>query len=53
MSGAVLGIEDGELMSMLEIVMMGELPYTALGDGVFAHPTAGAGFNNLFAALEG
>ena len=25
-------------MSMLEIAMMGQLPYTALHDGIFAHP---------------
>ena len=53
MSGAVFGIEGGEPMSMLEIVMMGELPYTGLGDGVCTAPTAGEGFSNLFAALEG
>ena len=34
LGGAGFGIEGGELMSMLEIVMMGELPCTALGDAV-------------------
>ena len=53
LGGAGFGIEGGELMSMLEIVMMGELSHTGLGDGLGAHPTVGEGCNNLFAALEG
>jgi len=50
---AVLGIEGGEIMAMLQIAMMGHLPYTALRDGVFAHPTLAEALNNLFGALEG
>jgi len=49
---AVLGIEGGEIMSMLEIAMMGGLPYTALRDAIFAHPTLAECLNNLFASLE-
>ncbi len=48
---AILGLEGGELMSMIEIAMMGGLPYTALRDGVFAHPLLAESFNNLFASL--
>jgi pyruvate/2-oxoglutarate dehydrogenase complex dihydrolipoamide dehydrogenase (E3) component len=44
---AVLGIEGGEIMSALEIAMMGKLPYTALRDAVFAHPTLMESLNNL------
>src|SRR5262249_33664412 len=36
---AVLAIEGGEIMSMLEIAMMGKLPYAVLEDAIFAHPT--------------
>jgi pyruvate/2-oxoglutarate dehydrogenase complex dihydrolipoamide dehydrogenase (E3) component len=50
---AVLGIEGGELMAMAEIAMMSGLPYTALRDAVFAHPTLAESFNNLFATLDG
>jgi len=50
---AVLGIEGGEIMAMLQIAMMGHLPYTALRDGVFAHPTLAEALNNLFGTLEG
>jgi pyruvate/2-oxoglutarate dehydrogenase complex dihydrolipoamide dehydrogenase (E3) component len=49
---AVLGIEGGELMAMLEIAMMGRLPYTALRDGIFAHPTLAESFNNLFYTID-
>jgi pyruvate/2-oxoglutarate dehydrogenase complex dihydrolipoamide dehydrogenase (E3) component len=52
LGGAILGIEGGELMAMLEIAMMGHLPYTALREGIFAHPTLAESFNNLFATLE-
>ena len=46
---AILGIEGGELMSLLEIAMLGKLPYTALRDAIFAHPTLAEALNNLFA----
>lgn len=48
---AVLGIEGGEVMSMLQLAMMGGLPYTALRDAVFAHPTLAESLNNLFSKL--
>jgi pyruvate/2-oxoglutarate dehydrogenase complex dihydrolipoamide dehydrogenase (E3) component len=51
LGAAVLGIEGGELMSMLEIAMFGKLPYTVLRDAIFAHPTLAECFNNLFATL--
>jgi len=49
---AVLGIEGGEIMAMIQIAMMGKVPYTALRDGIFAHPTLAESLNNLFAALD-
>jgi pyruvate/2-oxoglutarate dehydrogenase complex dihydrolipoamide dehydrogenase (E3) component len=45
---AVLGIEGGEIMAMLELAMMGRLPFTALREGIFAHPTLAESLNNLF-----
>jgi pyruvate/2-oxoglutarate dehydrogenase complex dihydrolipoamide dehydrogenase (E3) component len=53
LGAAILGIEGGELMSMLQIAMMGKLPYTALRDAVFAHPALSESFNNLFSTLDG
>ncbi|HEU5012527.1 MAG TPA: hypothetical protein VFT66_08285, partial [Roseiflexaceae bacterium] len=49
---ACLGIEGGEIMSMVEIAMMGKLPYTALRDAIFAHPTLAESLNNLFGSFE-
>ena len=49
---AVLGIEGGEIMAMIQIAMMGDLPYTALRDAVFAHPTLAEAMNTLFSNLE-
>ncbi len=48
LGAAVLGIEGGEIMSMIELAMMGKLPYTVLHDTIFAHPTLAESFNNLF-----
>jgi pyruvate/2-oxoglutarate dehydrogenase complex dihydrolipoamide dehydrogenase (E3) component len=53
LGGAILGIEGGELMAMLQLAMMGNLPYHSLKDAVFAHPTLAESFNNLFANIEG
>jgi len=52
LGAAVLGIEGGEVMAAIEIAMMGRLPYTALRDGVFAHPTLAESLNNLFTAMD-
>jgi pyruvate/2-oxoglutarate dehydrogenase complex dihydrolipoamide dehydrogenase (E3) component len=52
LGAAVLGIEGGEVMAAIEIAMMGRLPYTALRDGIFAHPTLAESLNNLFTALD-
>jgi pyruvate/2-oxoglutarate dehydrogenase complex dihydrolipoamide dehydrogenase (E3) component len=49
---AILGYEGGEVMNMLQIAMMGKLPYTALRDTAFAHPTLGESLNNLFMTLD-
>jgi len=52
LGAAVLGIEGGEVMAAFEIAMMGKLPYTALRDGIFAHPTLVESLNNLFTAMD-
>lgn len=51
LGGAVLGIEGGEVMSILQVAMMGDLRWPALRDAVFAHPLLAESFNNLFATL--
>jgi len=49
---AVLGLEGGELMSMMEIAIMGKLPYTVLRDAVFTHPLLAESLNNLFGSFD-
>jgi pyruvate/2-oxoglutarate dehydrogenase complex dihydrolipoamide dehydrogenase (E3) component len=48
----VLGVEGGEIMSMLQIAMIGKVPYDAIKEGIFAHPTLAESLNNLFMTLD-
>jgi pyruvate/2-oxoglutarate dehydrogenase complex dihydrolipoamide dehydrogenase (E3) component len=48
---AVLGIEGGEIMAMIEIAMLGRLPYTVLRHAIFAHPTLAELLNTLFSSI--
>jgi pyruvate/2-oxoglutarate dehydrogenase complex dihydrolipoamide dehydrogenase (E3) component len=52
LGAAVLGIEGGEMMAMLQIAMMGGVTYSALRDGIFAHPALAESFNNLFGSID-
>jgi pyruvate/2-oxoglutarate dehydrogenase complex dihydrolipoamide dehydrogenase (E3) component len=52
LGAAVLGIEGGEVMSVIETAMMGRLPYTALRDATYAHPTLTESLNNLFMGMD-
>jgi pyruvate/2-oxoglutarate dehydrogenase complex dihydrolipoamide dehydrogenase (E3) component len=52
LGAAVLGIEGGELMAMLQIAMMGKVPYPSLRDAIFSHPTLAESLNNLFSYFE-
>jgi pyruvate/2-oxoglutarate dehydrogenase complex dihydrolipoamide dehydrogenase (E3) component len=49
---AILGIEGGEIMSVLQVAMMGNLHYTSIKEGIFAHPTLSESLNNLFMAMD-
>jgi len=50
---AILGMEGGEVMTVLQIAMMGKLPYAVIRDGNFAHFTLAESLNNLFIAMDG
>jgi pyruvate/2-oxoglutarate dehydrogenase complex dihydrolipoamide dehydrogenase (E3) component len=52
LGASILGVFGGEVMSILQVAMMAKLPYTALRDGIFAHPTLAEALNNLFTGLE-
>jgi len=52
LGAAILGIEGGEVMSILHTAMMGEVPVTRLKEAPYAHPTLAESLNNLFAGIE-
>ncbi len=52
LGAAILGIEGGEMMSVLQLAMTGNLPYTAIRDGIFAHPTLAETLNDLFMSMD-
>jgi len=52
LGAAVIGVEGGETMAVLEVAMLGKLPYTALRDATLAHPTWAESLNNLFMTLD-
>jgi pyruvate/2-oxoglutarate dehydrogenase complex dihydrolipoamide dehydrogenase (E3) component len=51
LGAAILGVDGGEVAAMVQLAMMGSLPYTALRDGMFSHPTLSEALNNLFASI--
>ena len=48
---AMLSAGGGELMSILQMAMMGGVTYDRIRDAVFAHPTFAESLNNLFGRL--
>jgi pyruvate/2-oxoglutarate dehydrogenase complex dihydrolipoamide dehydrogenase (E3) component len=52
LGAAMLAVEGGEMASMIQIAMMGKLPYTALRDGTWSHPTWSEALNNVFFNFE-
>jgi pyruvate/2-oxoglutarate dehydrogenase complex dihydrolipoamide dehydrogenase (E3) component len=47
----VFGVEAGEIMGSVQVAMLAGLPYTALRDGVFTHPTLLEGLVSLFSSV--
>lgn len=52
LGAAVLAAQGGELAAMLQIAMLGNVPFTALRDGIWSHPTWSEGLNTLFFSWE-
>ena len=52
LGGLALTESGGEMAAQLQLAMMGGLPYTALRDAVFAHPTRAEAWNNLFTSFR-
>jgi pyruvate/2-oxoglutarate dehydrogenase complex dihydrolipoamide dehydrogenase (E3) component len=49
---AMLGAQAGEVMAVVQMAMLGGVPYTVLRDGILAHPTLAEGLNILFATVQ-
>jgi pyruvate/2-oxoglutarate dehydrogenase complex dihydrolipoamide dehydrogenase (E3) component len=47
-----MGFEASELMAAAQTAMIAHLPYAALRDAIFAHPTMSEGLNQLLAAVH-
>ncbi|WP_263383451.1 FAD-dependent oxidoreductase [Granulicella arctica] len=47
----VFGVDGGEIMSAVQIAMIGHLPYTALRDAILTHPTLMEGLIVLFSSM--
>jgi pyruvate/2-oxoglutarate dehydrogenase complex dihydrolipoamide dehydrogenase (E3) component len=49
---AVLGSEGGEIMTAIQVAMLGKLTCTAMADAIFTHPLLAEGLNTLFAMFD-
>jgi pyruvate/2-oxoglutarate dehydrogenase complex dihydrolipoamide dehydrogenase (E3) component len=47
----VFGAEGSEMMAVVQTAMLGGMPYSALRDAIFTHPTAAEGLGGLFAGV--
>jgi pyruvate/2-oxoglutarate dehydrogenase complex dihydrolipoamide dehydrogenase (E3) component len=45
------GVGAGEIMAVVQVAMLGGLPYTVLRDAIFTHPTLAEGLVSLFSAV--
>jgi dihydrolipoamide dehydrogenase len=52
LGAAVISEQGGEMMSMLQLSMMGKIPYDVLRSALFAHPLYAEALNNLFVKLD-
>lgn len=52
LGAAILCTEGGEVMSVLEMAMMGKITWQQIRQGIFAHPTWSESLNNLFMSLD-
>jgi pyruvate/2-oxoglutarate dehydrogenase complex dihydrolipoamide dehydrogenase (E3) component len=49
---AILGSEGGEIMTAIQVAMLGKLTDTAMANAIFTHPLLAEGLNTLFAAFD-
>ncbi len=52
LGASILGTEGGELVQMLGVLIMANLPYTLLKGAVYTHPTLAEGFFTLMESVK-
>ena len=52
LGAAVMGEQGGEVMSVIQMAMMGNITYEQLRDNIFAHPLYAESLNNLFLDMK-
>ena len=52
LGAAILGMEGGEMAAMVQLAMMGKIPYPVLQEGIFSHPTLSESLNVIFGHFE-
>jgi pyruvate/2-oxoglutarate dehydrogenase complex dihydrolipoamide dehydrogenase (E3) component len=52
LGAAILGEDGGEVMSMIQVAMMGKIKYPVLQNAILAHPTLAESLNNLFSKFQ-
>lgn len=52
LGAAIIAANGGEIMSVLQMAMLGSIPYDTIRNMMFAHPTFSESLNNLFMTLD-
>ena len=52
LGAAILGMEGGEIAAIVQLAMMGKLPYRVLQEGIFSHPTLSESLNVIFGHFQ-
>lgn len=52
LGASILSVSGGEIMSVLQVAMMGHITYEEIRYNAFAHPTFTESLNNLFMTLD-
>ncbi|MER7805642.1 mercuric reductase [Streptomyces parvulus] len=52
LGAAVLGAEGGEIMSIIQVAMLGKLTADDMANAVFTHPLLAEGLNSLFGSVN-
>lgn len=52
LGASIIGEQGGEIMSVLQMAMMGNITYEQIRNNIFAHPLFSESLNNLFMSLD-